>query len=107
MSLAHFHAPGRMLLSQRALHWLNNILPGAWKCANDILPGARRFALISYRPYSNQFTLEQLAFEYGLLYNVYMYVNTLQNFLYIFTIHIETSLITYFKLAKMIVCVAF
>ena len=34
-------APGRMSLSQCALHWLNDILPGAVKFFNDILPGAR------------------------------------------------------------------
>ena len=36
-------AHGRMSLSQRALHWLNDILPYAVKCRYDILPCARRY----------------------------------------------------------------
>ena len=38
-----------MSLSQRALHWLNDILPYAVKCRYDILPCARRCVHIVYR----------------------------------------------------------
>ena len=55
-----------MSLSQRALHWLNDILPYAVKCRYDILPCARRFS-VSFLMIREWFTVHHVIDLKGLL----------------------------------------